>query len=191
MLSELETKTMNLAISKSKRTKLPKELLKNLASAGAVVEELDEGSLYAISKIEFGDQAWHVYKDWAINVSDNPIIGAGFFPSASIINSTICPSVGLAHQIQVEANSLIIAYSNLRMQDFANGNVPVIAGPILAPPMVTNVRHATIAVSKMMEGIQNPPANYPVINALKSGSYICTLNQQWANAGVVINLFKP
>lgn len=57
--------------------------------------------------------------------------------------------------------------------------------------MVTNVRHATIAVSKMMEGIQNPPANYPVINALKSGSYICTLNQQWANAGVVINLFKP
>lgn len=104
-----------------KQTKLPKELFKNLESACAVVEVLDEGSLYAISKIEYGDQAWHAYKDWAINISDNLIIGAGFFPSASIINSTICPSVGLTHQIQVEANSLIMAYSNLRMQDFANG----------------------------------------------------------------------
>ena len=76
------------------------------------------------------------------------------------------------------------------MQDFTNGNIPIITSPIIAPPMVTNVRHANISVSKMIEGIQNPPANYPVINALKSGSYICTLNQQWGNAGVVINLFK-
>lgn len=77
------------------------------------------------------------------------------------------------------------------MQDFANGNVPVIAGPVAAPPMLTNVQHATIAVSKMMEAIRDPPANYPNINGLKSGSYICTVNQQWANAGVLINLFKP
>jgi hypothetical protein len=154
---KLETKTMNLAISKSKRTKraiIPKELLEELELAGAVVELLDEGSLYAISKIDYGDQAWNVYKNWAIEADNDPIIGAGFFPSASIINSTICPSVGMAHQIQVEANSLIMAYSNLRIQDFANGNVPVIVGPVLAPPMVTNVRHVTIAVSKMMEGIQ-------------------------------------
>ena len=74
-----------------KRTKLPKELIKNLESAGAVVEVLDKGSLYAISKIEYGNQAWHVYKDWAINVDNDSIIRAGFFPSASIINSTICP----------------------------------------------------------------------------------------------------
>jgi hypothetical protein len=40
----------------------------------------------------------------------------------------------------------------------------------------------------MKEAIQNPPPNYPVINGLKSGSYICTLDQQWANAGVLINL---
>jgi hypothetical protein len=45
---KLETKTMNLAISKSKRTKraiIPKELLEELELAGAVVELLDEGSL--------------------------------------------------------------------------------------------------------------------------------------------------
>jgi hypothetical protein len=187
----LTNEMKKLDIKTSKRAEIPRELIKSLRSAGAMVEELDEGMLYSIHKIDYGDKAWCIYRDWAIKVEDDPRIGAGFFPSAAILHSTICPDLALVHLIQVEANSLIVHHSNLRRQDYADGNIPVIGAPIPAPPMVTNVRHATIAVSKMMEAIQVPPVTYPVINGLKSGSYICTVNQQWANAGVLINLFKP
>jgi hypothetical protein len=162
-------------ISNPKVSKIPEDLFPKLAATGAIVEELDGGSLYSVHNIDYGDEAWSIYKDWAMTVEDDPRIGAGFFPSAAILNSTICPSLTLVHPIQVEANSLIRQYSTLRMQDFANGNVPVIAGPVAAFPMLTNVQHATIAVSKMMEAIQAPPANYPIISGLKSGSYICTV----------------
>jgi hypothetical protein len=139
--------------SKSNQSYRTKEMLRNLRSAGAVVEVLDGGSLYSVHDVVYGDEAWCIYRDWAIEEAYDPRVGAGFFPSEAIINSVICPSLELAHQIQVEASSLTMQYSTLRAQDFADGNVPVIGGPILAPQMITKVRHQAIAVTKLMEAM--------------------------------------
>ena len=179
------------AIPRSKRSKIPQKVFENLRSAGAVVEKLEGESLYSINNIVYGDKAWWVYRDWAIGIDDGPQIIAAFFPSAAIRGTAICPPLHLGIPIQVEASSLIFHYSTLCIQDFADGNGPVIGDPVRAPQMLTKVYHAAIAVTKMMEAIQSPPRNYPLINSLISGSYICTVNQQWANAGVVITLFKP
>ena len=171
---------------------MSRELLENLRSAGAVVEKLEGESLYSIDNIVYGDKAWCVYRDWAVEVEyDFLRIITGFFPSGAIRGTAICPPLHLGIPIQDEASSLIFHYSTLRIQDFADGNGPVIGDPVRAPQMQIKVNHAAIAVTKMMEAIQSPPRNYPLINSLKSGSYICTVNQQWANAGIVITLFKP
>lgn len=91
-----------------------------------------------------------------------------------------------------EVNSIIQYYSQLRADDFGpNGNlIARIGAPLAGPPAHIRVHHAKMALSALMQAIQNPPDNYPILNSLKSGSYICTMNQQWANVGIDVVLFK-
>lgn len=46
----------------SKPTKIPKNLFPKLTAAGAIVEELGKGSLYSVCNINYGDEAWSIYK---------------------------------------------------------------------------------------------------------------------------------
>jgi hypothetical protein len=162
---------------------IPNEILKKFKLTGAKIELLHPG-LYSITNVNIGDNTWEFYKNWIdMNEISNKIkIGAGFFPTIQIRNSDKCPSLDLTYQIQTEANSLISHYSILRDPHF------VIPGPIDSYKMLETIPYKNII--KLAEIIQNPPINYPIIYNLKSKSYICTLNHQWNNVGILINLFK-
>jgi hypothetical protein len=162
-------------------TKIPKEILQKLKLAGANVKLIDT-SLYSITDINIGDEAWYVYKNWIESNESNDYvkIGAGFFPTCEIKNSERCPSLDLAYQIQTEASSLI--YYMKDNIDFPNFNI------IEGCKMIENIPQKNII--KLYKIIQNPPSNYSILYNLKSKSYICTLNNQWDNAGILINLFK-
>ena len=77
------------------------------------------------------------------------------------------------------------------MEDFEENAAPNIGAPLQAHPANPRIHHANIALSKLMERIQNPPPNYPTLLGLRSGSYICTVTQHWANMLVEIVLMKP
>jgi len=174
-----------------KCTKIPKKVLDEMKAKGAKVEKLEGEELYSVTNITYKDKAWDVYEAWGETIDGDPRVGSGFFPLDSIIGTALCPEDALGVLVMREANSIIHYYAPLRRDDF-NGNILPEIGPILrAPRMLINVHHASIALSKLLQRIQNPPYNYPTINSLRSGSYICTINQQWANAGVEIVLFKP
>jgi hypothetical protein len=182
---------MNTRSLKKKSTKIPKRVLNEMQVLGALVKKLKGEDLYLVTEIVYGDEAWKVYEHWGNTIESNIIVGAMFAPPENIINSVLCPNVSLGFPIQKEANSIILHYASLRIEDFQNEKLPKIPAPIAAPKLHTNISHPTIALSKMMHRIQNPPKNYPILDSLHSGSYICTVNQQWSNAGVVIHLFKP
>jgi hypothetical protein len=186
---EEETNVGRLDISESP-AKVPKNTIGDMLVSGATVKEVEE-NLFSISNVNYGDQAWLVYQKWAMKCKADPRVGAGFFPPGSIINTALVPHSDLVHHIQIEANSIITHYSDLRMEDFEGENDPELPDPLPAPEMMINIHHASIAVSKLMQTIQNPPGNYPTIRGLKAGSYICTVNQQWSNVGVTINIFRP
>ena len=143
-----------------------------------MVEKLPGEELYSITGIKYGDDCWKIYEEWGESVDYDPRVTCGFWPPDSIVDSVLTPSDALIGPIQREANSIVHYY--------AAGNV--IGPPLRAPLMNINVHHAAFPLSKLMEEIQQPPQDYPTINSLKSG---CTVNQQWANTGVEILLFKP
>ena len=174
-----------------KSVAMPKKILNEMRNRGALVEKLVGENLYSVTEIVYGDEAWKVYQDWGNTMDGDLRVGAVFAPSENIIHSVLCPNDALGIPIQRESNSIIYYYAPLRMQDFRNQVLPEIGIPLVAPRPLVNIKHATIALSKLMQRIQNPPANYPTLNSLCSGSYICTVVQQWSNAGVDIELFKP
>lgn len=176
---------------KKKSTKIPKKVLNEMQDRGALVEKLEGEDLYSVTEIVYGDEAWKVYEDWGNTIDGDPRVGAVFAPPENILGTVLCPNVQLAFEIYQETNSIILHYAPKRIGDFRNEDSPEIPGPVAAPRPHVNVHHATIALSKLMQRIQNPPNNYPILDSLRSGSYICTVNQQWSNAGVDIELFKP
>ena len=76
------------------------------------------------------------------------------------------------------------------MNDFVENEFPPIGPPLGATPAIVKVQHADVALTKVMQLIQNPPPNYPAINNLKSGSYICTVTQKWPHIIFEIILMK-
>ncbi|KAI3633107.1 hypothetical protein MIR68_009182 [Amoeboaphelidium protococcarum] len=103
----------------------------------------------------------------------------------------MAPPDHMGHDIQCEARSIVHHYAGLRAQDFGNGNYPQIGPPLPAPPIFTRSYHAKLALSGLMNRIQDPPNDYPALRSLRSRSYISTIDQQWANAGVEIVVFQP
>ena len=121
----------------------------------------------------------------------DPWVSILFQPSQNILDTTTVPPDALGIPIQREASSIVYYYSTLQMDDFENGAIPEIGAPLGAPPATSRIHHATVALSKLMERIQNPPENYPTLLGLKFGSYVCTITQLWANMLVEIVLMKP
>ena len=53
------------------------------------------------------------------------------------------------------------------------------------------VDEGDIALSKLMERIQNPPVSYSTLYGLKPGSFICFVFHIWSNVVVSTALLKP
>jgi hypothetical protein len=62
----------------TKNVKIPKNVLDNMKNCGAFVEKLKGESLYSVSHIVYGDEAWKVYEDWVKTVDGYHKIGAIF-----------------------------------------------------------------------------------------------------------------
>ncbi|KAI3658392.1 hypothetical protein MP638_001392 [Amoeboaphelidium occidentale] len=193
-MSSPEQAAKPLSISKKKLqggTKIPLNVINELSANGACVNKLEGEEFYSVTEITFGDKAWITYEKWASGINKDSRVGANFGPGPDIVNTALLPSDNFVAAIQREARSIIHRFAGLNVQDFENGNQPQIGPPIPAPPIFTRIHHAKLALSGLMNRIQDPPLDYPVLRALRSGSYICTIDQQWANAGVEIVLFKP
>lgn len=177
----------SLANMNIKQNKLIKQTLKQMVNGGAKITELPGEDLVLV-QCTYGDKAWDFYEDWADKLETDLHVTAGFAPSENIMNSTLCPPEALSGGIVREANSIVRHYVPLRRHNFSNGL------PLIPVPLVVNVQntpiHVTIALSKLMQAIQNPQKNYPNLFVLKSGSYICTVTHVWANASVEIKLYK-
>jgi hypothetical protein len=190
MISELN----QLCIESKEPTKtgnIPKNVLNKMEKHGALIEKVKGENLVSVTNVNYGDSAWKVYEEWAENITNDPRVFIGFFPRGAVLGSTLSPSRAVGANIVVEAISILLHYSEKIAEDFENNIIPEIPPPVEDIPMFVNVRHPKIALSALMQRIQSPPANYPVLCSLKQGSYICTIDQQWANAGINITLFKP
>ncbi|KAI3641124.1 hypothetical protein MIR68_000854 [Amoeboaphelidium protococcarum] len=193
-MSSLEHVLKPLAVSKKKQVKgarIPLDVINEMSASGATVNKLEGEELYSVTGITFKDTAWVTYELWASGIDKDLRVGANFGPGPNLVNSALVPPDHLAHDIQCEARSIVNHYAGLQAQDFENGNNPQIGRPLPAPPIFTRIPNAKLALSSLMNRIQDPPIDYPVLRSLKSGSYICTIDQQWANAGVEIVVFKP
>ncbi|KAI3639184.1 hypothetical protein MIR68_002714 [Amoeboaphelidium protococcarum] len=193
-MSSLEEALKPLAVSKKKPLKgarIPLDVINEMSANGAIVNKLEGEELYSVTGITFEDNAWITYEKWAGGIDKDPRVGANFGPGPNLVNSALVPTDNLIGSIQREARSIVNHYAGLRAQDFENENHPQIGPPLPAPPIFTRIHHAKLALSSLMNRIQDPPNDYPVLRSLRSGSYICTIDQQWANAGVEIVVFKP
>ncbi len=170
--------------------KIPKKILNAMKIAGTKVYRLPNESLYSITNIDFGNDAWNVYAEWSDNLKTDTIVGAVCAPSLDIINSAAAPSLASYGPIQNEVNSIISYYSRLTINVFENGELPIIDPVLQAPDATYNIRNASVALSKLLERIQNAPASHQTIHAIRPGCYICTIIQTWANAVVHVRLFK-
>ncbi|KAG6970726.1 hypothetical protein JG688_00004739 [Phytophthora aleatoria] len=73
--------------------------------------------------------------------------------------------------IRDEANTLLAAFA-----------------PLLAPVVPINVHDAKVAVTALLRAIRNPGSNFPVINGLHTGQYLCHVKYSWR--GVVVRIFQ-
>jgi hypothetical protein len=185
-MNQTRTKT------KSRRHGVPnrKQLLKDLEERGAIVQKVDGENLFGVLGLYYKSDAWEVLEEWGKTVDIDPMVLITFYPPPNIANSSICPPDALGIPIMREANSIVHYYSTLRMEDFQENPFPPIGPPLGASPGLVRVNHATVALGKLMERIQNAPPDYPAINSLKSGSYVCNVVQSWANVVFEIIVMK-
>ena len=68
---------------------------------------------------------------------------------------------------------------------------PPILGPLILPPVNVNIRHPKVALTAVFRRIKRPDhPGYPALTGLRPGIYICTLNYQWSNLIVSIDVHK-
>jgi hypothetical protein len=175
---------------KKKFIKIPKKVFDGMKEQGALVDKLVGENLYSVTNLVYGDKAWKVYEDWGVTVDADPQVLAVFTPPENIIDSVLCPDEALCFPIQREANSIVYHYAPLRMEDFRLEALPEVGPPLRAVEPFVRVHHTSIALTKIMSRIQRPPENYLTLQSLRTESYMCTIIQQWSNAGVAIHLFK-
>jgi hypothetical protein len=176
--------------SKTKQCCVPKQLLQELEKKGATVQKVDGENLFGVLGLYYKSDAWEVLEEWGKTVDIDPMVLAAFYPPPNIADSSICPPDALGIPIMREANSIVHYYSTLQMEDFQENPFPPIGPPLGAPPGLVRVHHATVALGKLMERIQNATPDYPVIHNLKSGSYVCNIVQSWANVVFEIIVMK-
>jgi hypothetical protein len=168
-----------------------RNLVKALEDSGATVQRVDGEESYGAFNIIYQSKVWDVLEEWGRTVRKDPWITINFTPSIYITFSSHCPPNQWIGDILREATSIVFHYSTLRMEDFLENPFPLIDPPLEGPPMQQiNVHHASVALCKLIERIQNPPPNYQTIYNLNSGSYICTVVQHWQHLTLEIVVFK-
>ncbi len=151
-----------------------------MVAAGARKDEVEGEDLRVLRTGGIDSPAWEVYKDFACSLGEvDPLVHAIFDPSIDIQRSPSSPPVNLSFQILREANSIINHVAPLLIADFPPVGIPALPGPLPRPLQIVNIQHAKVAVTALLEAIANPGANYPVINALHSGTYVCDVVYQW------------
>lgn len=86
-----------------------------------------------------------------------------------------------------EANCIINLFAPLVMDDFAAGIPALLAAfaPLLAPVTPINIPHTITALQR---AIRSPRPNFPVIDGLHRGAYICQVEYTWKV--VVVPIFR-
>ncbi len=169
----------------------PKEILSKLSNAGANVSKVPGEALYVIDNMRFGDEAWKIFETYAESAPTKPLISILFGPTEAVRNTSVIPADNLVPAIIVEASSICGHYAALNVSALAGDGVPAIPKPA-AFSMIQVFNTTDLTLSKLFERIQNPNhPEYPVITALPSGSYICTVAYDCQNAALMIAVFKP
>jgi hypothetical protein len=125
----------------------------------------------------------HSFEETSLSLKEKEgaiTVVAVFGPSPSIAFSAQCPRQEFVGPILNEVNSICVhyaSYSSMEALLDARSQKAFfeIPGPI-EPIASTNIQlSCNMSCIAVMERIQNPPMNYPVLNSLKTGSYICNL----------------
>lgn len=169
---------------------LPDELLEKLESAGANIDrrgkELE--GLPILITCRADDPASALYHTWCSEMDGDPHLTVFWGAARGVV-----PPLNQVGPILLEASSLVAHVSTLKMSDFGGQNAPLppVPHPLQAlPHMPIHYHHASIAAQVLVSYLQSPPATYPVINNLGSGTYICTLHSNWSNATVLQLVYK-
>lgn len=180
---------------KKKKRKSPKVIddavIQDMKKCGATVNFIESEKLYGVV-CTYGDEAWKAFFEWSEKLPENtdPQLAALFAPSINILNTALAPPQALGIPILNECNSIMNHLSGMAMEDFSPVD-PAIGGIIHGLGLHVPFHHAKVAMGKVFEYIQKPPAQFGILNSLPSGSYICHVNQVWSNATVSVALFKP
>lgn len=180
-----ETKTMaactrDLRVRVAPACGLPQDVIDAMVAAGARKDEVEGEDLRVLRTDGMDSPAWKVYRCWACSLGEvDPLVHAIFDPSIDIQRSPSSPPETMGIPILREANSIINHVAPLLIADFLPVGIPALPGPLPRPLQIVNIHHAKVAVTALLEAIANPGANYAVINALHSGTYICDVVYQW------------
>lgn len=161
---------------------IPESVIAEMIMAGCTQEEVSGESPSLRTRV--GSPAWKVYADWASELGE---VDPAMLPFWDPPPQNPPAQAGL---ILSEVASVITHCAHMNMQSFAMGP-PGIPLPLAAPQLPIFVHHARVAVTGIVERIQNPPRNYPTLSNLGSGSYICDIEYRWTRATVVVAIYKP
>lgn len=141
-----------------------------------------KGDSCAILEMEMGDASHNYLREWAKGYGDTPIDPATSAMWAPPPGSVTARPADIG-AILNEANSIIVHYSGLGGPIFAAapGFVPVIPGPIAAPPPFSQINHGLAAIAFLPSRIANPGVLYPAIQGQANGSYLCTISYLYAS----------
>ena len=167
--------------------KIPDRVLLALENAGAHINYPPD-SKTLVTNLEYNDEIYKVYRDWAIVLNQDPVVFAEFSPPPSIIGTLKSPPNQPTLSILAECNSIIHHCSQRHPSDFKNG-IPKISGPIKEAPSHYEIKYTSVAFG-LMDIVRNPPMEYRFINSLENGVFICTVVHEWDNALVYIQLYK-
>ncbi|KAE8963499.1 hypothetical protein PR003_g30400 [Phytophthora rubi] len=175
---------------------IPKKVIAAMVAAGAEMEDVEGEDLRILRIDGVHLDAWNVYEDWASSLGEvDPLVQAYFVPPLAIRRTSICPPNALGVDIQDEANSVINHFAPLLMDDVAAGIPALLANlanlaPLPAPAAPTNIHNARVAVAAVLRAICCPGPNFPVINGLHVGHYICHVQYVWSGAVVTMPVFR-
>ncbi|RLN62968.1 hypothetical protein BBJ28_00025131 [Nothophytophthora sp. Chile5] len=172
---------------------IPKKVIAAMVAAGAEMEEVEGENLRVLHIDGMHSGASNLYEGWASSLGEvDPLVQAYFVPPLAIRRTSICPPNALGIDIQDEANSIINHFASLLMGNFAAGIPALLAplAPLPAPAAPTNVHHAKVAVTALLRAICRPGPNFPVINGLHVGHYICHVQYVWSGAVVTMPVFR-
>lgn len=127
----------------------PPAFIAAMADAGAQKDDVEGEDLRVVQINGVYSDAWRVYEHWACSLGKiESLVQAVPAPTGDMLRSASCPPAGLAFQIHTDATN-INHMAPLVIGDFDAG-MPALPGPLPAPLMMTNDRHATVVVTALL-----------------------------------------